>query len=159
MSQNNQEPVRVVVTGVGAVTSQGGTANALWEGVKAGKVAIRTVQRIPMEAYRTHIGGEIREEVVPEHDYDRPPDHRERTIDFTLKAAEEAVASGAVAVGQLPADRLGVVIGTCNAGLLSFEKWYSAWLAGNPADPPLFVLSPPQAAPEAVSVAFRMHCP
>src|SRR5437870_13223059 len=141
MSQNTQRPVRVVVTGVGAVTSQGGSATALWEGVKAGRVAIRPVQRIPMEGYRTQIGGEIREEIVPEHDYDRPPDHRERVIDFTLKAAEEAVAAGAVAVDQLPAERWGVVMGTCNAGLLSFEKWYSAWLAGTTADSRLFVLS------------------
>jgi 3-oxoacyl-[acyl-carrier-protein] synthase II len=159
MSQNNQEPIRVVVTGVGAVTSQGGSATALWEGVKAGRVAIRPVQRIPMEAYRTHIAGEIREEIVPEHDYNRPPGHRERTIDFTLKAAEEAVASGAVAVDQLPADRWGVVIGTCNAGLLSFEKWYSEWLKGNTADARLFQLSPPQALAEAVGSAFGIQGP
>src|SRR5207237_952357 len=103
MSQNNQQPVRVVVTGVGAVTSQGGSATALWEGVKAGRVAIRAVQRIPMEGYRTQIGGEIREEIVPEHDYDRPPDHRERVIDFTLKAAEEAIAADAVLTGGVDA--------------------------------------------------------
>jgi len=96
---------------------------------------------------------------VPEHDYDRPPDHRERTIDFTLKAAEEAVTAGAVGVDQLPAERWGVVIGTCNAGLLSFEKWYSAWLAGNAADPRLFVLAPPQALAEAVSSAFGIQGP
>ena len=40
MSQSDQASVRVVVTGVGAVTSQGGSASALWEGVKAGRVAI-----------------------------------------------------------------------------------------------------------------------
>jgi 3-oxoacyl-[acyl-carrier-protein] synthase II len=159
MSQNNQQPVRVVVTGVGAVTSQGGSATALWEGVKAGRVAIRAVQRIPMDGYRTQIGGEIREEIVPEHDYDRPSDHRERVIDFTLKAAEEAIASSAVPVDGIPAERWGVVIGTCNAGLLSFEKWYSAWLKGNTADPRLFRLSPPQALAEAVSGAFGMHGP
>ena len=31
----------------------------------------------------------------------------------------------------MPAERWGVVMGTCTAGLLSFEKWYSAvvrWL-------------------------------
>jgi 3-oxoacyl-[acyl-carrier-protein] synthase II len=159
MSQNNQEPVRVVVTGVGAVTSQGGSADALWEGVRAGRVAIRAVQGIPMDAYRTRIAGEVQEEVVPAHDYERPPGHRERTIDFALKAAEEAVAASGVPVEQVPADRWGVVLGTCNAGLLSFEKWYAEWLKGNSADPRLFQLSPPQALAEAISSAFGMQGP
>ena len=37
MVGHNREPIRVVVAGVGAVTSQGPTADALWDGVKAGR--------------------------------------------------------------------------------------------------------------------------
>src|SRR5438045_5208129 len=83
---------RVVIVGVGAVTPLGNSAHALWEGVKAGQVAIRPIQSLPTESYRTSIGGEIQEPVHPVHEYDHPADHREPTIDFALKAAEEAIA-------------------------------------------------------------------
>ena len=159
MSHNNHQPVRVVVTGVGAVTSQGGTATALWDAVSNGRVAIRPVQNWPMDGYRTRIAGEVQETVVPEHDYDRPADHRERVIDFSMKAAEEALEASGVSLDRLPAARWGVVMGTCNAGLLSFEKWYSASMAGQTADPRLFTLSPPQALAEALSGAFGMKGP
>ena len=59
----HRNPARVVVTGVGAITSQGPTADALWEGVRDGRVAIRPVEKLPMESYRTRLGGEVKETV------------------------------------------------------------------------------------------------
>ena len=56
---------RVVVTGVGAITAQGPTADALWEGVRGGRVAIRDVEHLPMDGYRTELGGEVQEPVAP----------------------------------------------------------------------------------------------
>ena len=56
------EPRRVVVTGVGAITAQGPTADALWEGVVGGNVAIRDVEGLSMETYRTNLGGEVQEQ-------------------------------------------------------------------------------------------------
>ena len=59
MSQS--KPARVVVTGVGAITAQGSDANALWENVRDGRVAIRDVEKLPMETYRTDLGGEVKD--------------------------------------------------------------------------------------------------
>lgn len=53
--------VRVVVSGVGAITSQGRSAEVFWEGVRTGKVAIRPVRGLPMDGYQTRIGGEVTE--------------------------------------------------------------------------------------------------
>ncbi|PYP39493.1 MAG: 3-ketoacyl-ACP synthase, partial [Gemmatimonadetes bacterium] len=104
-----KEPVRVVVTGVGAVTAQGRTAKEFWEGVKAGRVAIREVKRVPMEGFRTRIAGEVQTEVKPAHDYNRPEDYRDPVIDFALKAAEEAMASSGAEAGKIAPERWGVV--------------------------------------------------
>ena len=41
MAAPSREPVRVVVVGMGAVTSQGPDLKAFWEGVRGGRVAIR----------------------------------------------------------------------------------------------------------------------
>ena len=91
MAAGNREPVRVVVAGMGAVTSQGPDLASFWEGVRGGRVAIREVRKIPMEGFRTKIAGEVQGEVKPTHDYTRPEGHRDPVIVFSLKAAEEAM--------------------------------------------------------------------
>ena len=55
---------RVVVTGMGAVTPQGGTLEEYWEGVRNGRVAIHEVQHLPMEGFRTSIGGEVQDDTL-----------------------------------------------------------------------------------------------
>jgi 3-oxoacyl-[acyl-carrier-protein] synthase II len=112
-----------------------------------------------MEGIGTRIAGEVQDEVRPEHEYRHPEDFRERVIDFTLKAAEEAVANAGIDVNQVPAERWGVVMGTCNAGLLSGEKWYRDKMAGNSPDPNLVCLVPPQALSEALGGAFNLKGP
>jgi 3-oxoacyl-[acyl-carrier-protein] synthase II len=154
-----REPVRVVVAGVGAVTSQGPTAAAFWEGVRGGRVAIREVGKIPMDGFRTRIAGEVQHDVKPAHDYRRPEDHRDPAIDFALKASEEAMAQSGLDKGQVPAERWGVVMATCNAGLLSGRKWYQSRLRGEPADPRLAMLVTPQALAEALGGAFEVKGP
>src|SRR3954454_11770331 len=140
------EPRRVVVTGVGAITAQGPTADALWEGVVGGNVAIRDVEGLSMETYRTKLGGEVKEKIGPEREYRHPDDYREPVIDFALKASEEAVGQCGVAEsGKIPAERWGVVIGSCNAGLLAGEEWYRRRLKGAEAPSELLLLGSPHA--------------
>ena len=48
-----------------------------------------------------------------------------------MLAAREAVS---IAQGLIPAERMGVVLGTCNAGLLSAREWLRRCIAGAPED-------------------------
>ena len=79
---------RVLICGLGAVTSQGPTAEHLWDGVRAGRVAIRPVRHLAMDGYRTRLGGEVLDREAPRLDYRRPAGTREPAIDFALRAAE-----------------------------------------------------------------------
>ena len=158
-SGSNQPRPRVVVTSVGAITSQGLTATDLWEGTKAGRVAIRPVQHLPMDAYRTGIAGEVQTIPIPAHDYPRPEGFRDRALDFALIAAEEAFAAADAGRADIAPERLGVVMGTCNAGLLSGERWYLALLAGETPEPGLVALVPPQAIAETIAGAFGAQGP
>jgi 3-oxoacyl-[acyl-carrier-protein] synthase II len=159
VSDTTNERPRVVVAGVGAITAQGATAEAFWEGVKEGRVAIRPVQRLPMTGYRTTLGGEVQHPPTPVHDYRRPAGHRDAAFDYALTAAEEAMASCGAGLEGIPAERWGVVIGTCNAGLISTKAWFAARLAEEDADPQLLLLGPPQALAEALSAAFQIKGP
>jgi 3-oxoacyl-[acyl-carrier-protein] synthase II len=114
LPENTKNGARVVVTGVGAITAQGQTAEALWDGVSAGRVAIRPVQHLPMEGYRTTLGGEVEEKTRPEHDYLQPGGYHDPVFDFAFKATEEALENcGVKETGRIPPERWGVVVGTC----------------------------------------------
>lgn len=156
---NDQHPNhRVVVTGMGAITAQGPTAADLWEGAKAGRVAIRAVEGLPMDGLLTTLGGEVKERVAPEHDYQHPDGFTDPVIDFTMKAAEEALANCGVK-DAIPAERWGIVVGTCNGGLLSGEEWYSQRMRGEEPDARLPLLMPPHAIAEELSAALDAKGP
>jgi 3-oxoacyl-[acyl-carrier-protein] synthase II len=151
--------LRVVVASVGAITPLGPTAGDLWEGARAGRVAIRRVRQLTTQGYGTRVGAEVPAGQLPEHDYRRPRGHREPAIDFALLAAEEALAGCGFDRSRIAAERWAVVVGTCNAGLESAESWFLAehsW-AVNPASSLLLV--PAQALAEALSGAFDIRGP
>jgi 3-oxoacyl-[acyl-carrier-protein] synthase II len=154
------EPIRVVATGMGAITAQGPSVDEFWEGVSGGRVAIRAVERLPMEGFMTTVGGEVKEKVPPQHEYPHPSDVREPTFDFALKAAEEALERcGIAATEQIPPERWGVVIGTCNAGMVSAERWWLERNEGGTPDKNLLLLIEPQALAETLSGAFGFKGP
>ncbi|MFH8366947.1 beta-ketoacyl synthase N-terminal-like domain-containing protein [Streptomyces sp. NPDC018031] len=148
---------RVAVVGTGALTSQGTGAAALWEGARDGRVAIRPVRNVDMRGLRTELGGEVTEEPAARPGYATPPGHRERALDLALVAADEALA--AIPRGLLDHDRTGVVLGTCNAGLLSARAWLAEAHAGREPDPRLPLLATPQALAEGVAAAFGLRGP
>ena len=150
---------RVVVTGMGAINGEGNNLDDYWDGVRDGRVAIRKVEHISMEGFRTDIGGEVKSDMSFEGEYLNPGGFHDRAIDFTMKAAEEAMKRCGVGVGPIPAERWGVVVGTCNAGLLAGEEWYRRRKEGQEADPKLLLLVEPQAMSEALSGAFGLKGP
>jgi len=144
---------------MGAITPFGGTLDEFWDGVSNGRVAIREVQHMPMEDYRTQLGGEVQIGGAAEHDYLQPDGFVDRAIDFTVRAAEEAMRHCGVGVGPVAAERWAVVIGTCNGGLLAGEEWYLRRERGEKPDPRLVLLVSPQAMAEALSGAFGLQGP
>lgn len=151
----------VVVCGVGAVTAQGATATALWEGVRAGYSAIGPVRGMSMEGYGTDIGGEVQSELAPAYDYLAAFGGRERepAVDFALTAAQEALEQAGL--HDVPADRWGVSFGSCNGGLRSAEKLARRSKDGGAPedDGRHYLLVPPQAIAEALSSAFGLKGP
>lgn len=150
------QSTRVIVAGLGAVTSQGPDARSFWQHVRDGVVAIRPVRHLPMTGLRTQIAGEVEKVPTPAHDYGRPDSFADRAYEFALQAAEEAFAAAGVGTDTVPPDRWGVVLGTCNAGLLSAREWFLRRRAGERPDPRLAAQCTPQAIAEMLAGAFGL---
>lgn len=152
--------VGVVIAAVGAITPHGGSAEALWDGVRAGRVAISPVRRLSMDHYQTTLGGEVTEPCSPGYDYAPGCDTRDFSIDFALAAAEEAMAGSGLRVGSdIPAERWGVAYGTCHGGWRSAELALREVQEGGTPDWRRYTLVPPQAGAEALSAAFGLKGP
>ncbi|MFZ3494426.1 beta-ketoacyl synthase N-terminal-like domain-containing protein [Streptomyces sp. 5.8] len=160
MTDVPDQTVGVVIAAVGAVTPHGGSAEALWDGVRAGRVAISPVRRLPMDEYQTTLGGEITEPCSPAYDYAPDSEARDRSIDFALTAAEEAMASSGLRVGtDIPAERWGVAYGTCHGGWRSAEIALREVQEGGEPDWQRYTFVPPHAGAEALSAAFGLKGP
>ncbi|MFH8842030.1 beta-ketoacyl synthase N-terminal-like domain-containing protein [Streptomyces sp. NPDC017868] len=160
MSDVPDQPVGVVVASVGAITPHGGSAEILWEAVRAGRVAISPVRGLPMDHYQTTLGGEITEACAPVYDYAAGSQARDRAVDFALVAAEEAMAASRLRVGaDIPAERWGVAYGTCHGGWRSAELALREVQEGGTPDWRRYTFVPPQAGAEALSAAFGLKGP
>lgn len=157
MSKAGTDPAdrrRVAVVGVGAVTSLGPSADDLWAGARAGRVAIGPVQGVDMQGSQTKIGGEVASPVGTSGE--PQAEFAERAFELALLAAEEAVS---VLAGGLAAERMGVVLGTCNAGLLSAREWLRRDLAGDAQDPDLPRLVTPGGLADALAARLGFAGP
>ncbi len=150
---------RVAIAGLGAITAQGPALADLWAGTRRGQVAIRPVRHLPMDGYRTSVAGEVAQSGPPAGDVGYPAGWRDPALDFLITAATEAMDAAPAVRAQVRPERLGVVVGTCNAGLISGENWYRARMAGAASDPRLVIFVPPQALAEAVAGVFEARGP
>lgn len=160
MTDVPDQPVGVVIASVGAITPHGGSAEALWDGVRAGRVAILPVRRLPMDRYQTTLGGEVTEPCSPGYDYAPGSDAHDLSVDYALAAAQEAMAGSGLRVGaDIPAERWGIAYGTCHGGWRSAELALREVREGRTPDWHRYTFVPPQAAAEALSAAFGLKGP
>lgn len=151
---------RAVIVGVGAVSAHGVGANTLWDSSVAGVVSIRPVEHLDMNGYRTTFAGEVpvaaRQELKANlGSYEV----KDAALRFAVNAAAEAMSGVGDGLAVDP-EMWGLVLGTCNGGLLSSQRWYSdRQTEGNTTDPMDLVLSTPQGMAEAIASLYSIRGP
>lgn len=114
---------RVVITGVGLVTSLGLTTEETWAGILAGKSGVTKIDHFDTSKLPCKISSSI-SNFTPE-DYMPARDVRkmDRFIHFGIAAATEAVAdSGWNPEGEIAKERTGVLVGSGIGGLGMIER-------------------------------------
>ncbi|WP_369167398.1 beta-ketoacyl synthase [Streptomyces sp. R28] len=119
---------KVVVTGVGATTPLGGDSPTTWQGLLAGRSAVRLLTHAWAAETPVRIGAEIA--VEPTERLSRTEARKlDRSTQFALIAAREAWADAGFTApagtdGSVDPDRLGVVISSAIGGVTSLLQQY-----------------------------------
>ena len=113
----NTDRVRVVVTGMGAVTPLGASVEQFWEGLVAGRSGIAPITLCDTAGYPTRIAGEI-----PDFEPERYVNSREsrrmaRFSQVSLAAAMMAVEDSSLDLARENAEMIGVLLGNGAGGL------------------------------------------
>lgn len=153
-------PKRIVVAGIGAVTSQGRGADRMWQGFLDGHVAIDAVESLDLSGHSTTIGGEVR----PWRTEAARTESLDPAVQFALAAAAEAIDGARIrplddAGAAVPATRWGVAVGTCNGGLGTVEQTWLTDRDGNATDWQQYLMIQPQIIAEALSAEFGLRGP
>ena len=113
---------RVVVTGLGAVSPVGLSAQDSWSSVKAGKSGIGPIDSYDASAYPTRIAGLVRGFDIGQ--YMSPKDARkcDPFIHYGIAASDEALSDSGLDLDSADRDRIGVHVGSGIGGIGNIEK-------------------------------------
>lgn len=132
---------RVVITGMGAITPLGNNVTDFWAGLTAGKSGAAPITHFDASQFRTQFACEVKN-----FDAGNLLDKAElkRTDTFTqyaLAAAGQAIADSGFDINKMDPFDAGVIWGTGQGGMETFEQQVSEYATGNgqPRFSPFFV--------------------
>lgn len=112
---------RVVVTGLGAVTSIGHDVASFWASLVAGRIGVDRVTLFDPSAFACQIGAEVRHWDPATLMDPKEARRNDRYTHFGFIAAKQAMADSGIDMGREDADRVGVVIGSGIGGMHTYE--------------------------------------
>jgi 3-oxoacyl-[acyl-carrier-protein] synthase II len=144
---------RVVVTGLGVVTSLGVTIDKLWRRICAGESGIRPFS-FDSSDFPVHFGGEI-----VDWTFDCLPDKEARRLDrysqFAVACAVDAMIDAGIDMSVEDPYRGGVIIGTGIGGLLETEAQHTRLVKRGVSKVSPFTI--PKMIPNAASGQIAIH--
>jgi 3-oxoacyl-[acyl-carrier-protein] synthase II len=131
---------RVVITGMGLVTSLSSELTGYWEGLCAGRSGIGFIELFDPKHHKVKIAGEVKK-FNPEPVLEAKAARRlDRFAQFALVASAKAVQDSGLAFDREDRFRCGVIYGSGIGGLWEFEEQHSRFLDGGPGRVSPFVV-------------------
>ena len=123
---------RVVITGLGAITSLGDNTKSLWDGLCQGRSGIVRIGRFDPAKFSCHIGGELTDFDPTRYMGTKQARRIDRVTQFALVAAREAVDDAGLDFSKVDPFRAGVIIGSGIGGLEELETQHRRLLDFGP---------------------------
>lgn len=131
---------RVVITGMGVVTSLGDSLDRFWAALCAGQSGVGTLTLFDTTEFRVHFGGQVREWDPAARFGVKDARHLDRFAQFALAAAISAVDDSGIDFATVPAENCGVFIGSGIGGLSEFETQHMTMMQKGPSRISPFVI-------------------
>jgi 3-oxoacyl-[acyl-carrier-protein] synthase II len=124
---------RVVITGMGAVSSLGHTTAAFWKNVLDGKCGIHAITAFDASAYDCRIAAQVNH-FDPSPAFPSPKDVRraDRFTQFSVFAAHQALLDSGVDLDKVDRDWVGAFLGSGIGGLHTTEEQHKILLSKGP---------------------------
>ena len=124
---------RVVVTGLGVVSSLGQKLPVFWDNILAGKCGIRNITSFDVSAFTCRIAAELTD-FDPTPAFPSPKDVRrtDRFAQFATVAAHQALLDSHLDLEKADRDEIGVIIGSGIGGLHTVEEQHKIYLSKGP---------------------------
>lgn len=114
---------RVVVTGVGLITSLGTGTEKSWEAIKAGKCGIKTIESFDIEDSAVKIAGEVRDFDATEFGIEKKELKKlARNTQFAIAATKMAIEDSGLVIDENNAERVGTIVSSGIGGIEIFEE-------------------------------------
>lgn len=119
---------RVVITGMGAVTSLGIGANKLWQSIKSGKCGISRIERVDVSELPTKVGAEVKNFDPNDFIEKKEVKRTDRFAQFALASAQMAIEDSKLDLDKVNKERVGVIIGTGIGGIETMVNQHSEFI-------------------------------
>ncbi len=132
---------RVVVTGMGALTPIGNTLNEYWEALKAGKSGAALITKFDTEKFKAKFACELKGFNSLDHFDSKEVRKYDLFSQYALVAVDEAVKHAEIDFEKLNKDRIGVIWGSGNGGIQTFQDQMKEYIEGDgtPRFSPYFI--------------------
>ena len=132
---------RVVVTGLGALTPIGNDVASYWKGLLDGKSGAGLITKFDTEKFKAKFACELKGYVALDHFDSKEIKKYDLFSQYALVAVNEAVTTAGIDFEQLNRDRIGVIWGSGNGGIQTFQDQMKEYDEGDgtPRFSPFFI--------------------
>ncbi len=157
--------LRVVVTGLGAITPLGNSVNEFWENIVAGKSGAGTLTKFDTTKFKTHFGCEVKDFNATDYIDKKELKKYDLFTQYAIAATDQAIKDARLDFTKMPEiDRyeVGVVWGSGNGGIGTFEAQLKEFHTGDgtPRFSPYFIPKMiVDIAAGVISIRNKLHGP
>ena len=123
---------RVVITGIGLVSSLGIGTSVTWEALKAGRSGVSRITKFDVSAYAAQIAAEVKDfdplQFVEKKDVKK----MDVFIQYAIAASQFAMDDAKLVITEENAAEVGVFLGSGIGGFITIEREHEALLKGGP---------------------------
>lgn len=132
---------RVVITGMGALTPIGNNLNDYWTNLKNGKSGAAQITKFDTSKFKTTFAAELKGYNAADHFDVKEIRKYDPFSQYALVSVAEAVEHGKVDFDSLNKDRIGVIWGSGNGGIQTFQDQMKEYCEGDgtPRFTPFFI--------------------